>query len=264
MPLTVGSRLGPYEILALLGAGGMGEVFRARDTKLGREVAIKILPELFARDPARLMRFEREAKTLAALNHPRIAQIYGLEDRALVMELVDGEDLAVRIARGPLPVDEALAFAGQIAEALEAAHAENITHRDLKPSNIRVRGDGAVKVLDFGLAKAAVAAAAGAGLETETRSVLMTERGIVLGTAPYMSPEQARGHAVDRRTDMWAFGCVLYEMLTGRRAFNGDTATDVVANIITGEPDWSALPDSLPTGEERVLRACHDKNPERC
>jgi len=263
MALAPGTRVGVYEITSAIGAGGMGEVYRARDTKLGRDVAIKILPELFAGDPARLLRFEREAKTLAALNHPRIAQIYGLEDRALVMELVDGEDLAVRMARGPLPVDEALAIAGQIAEALEGAHAENITHRDLKPSNIRVRADGAVKVLDFGLAKTAVASAAGAGLETQTKSVLMTEHGMVLGTAPYMSPEQARGHAVDRRTDMWAFGCVLYEMLTGRRAFNGDTATDVVANIITGDPDWSALPARLPAGVERVIRRCLEKNPQR-
>ena len=263
MSLSPGTRLGSYEILGPIGAGAMGEVYRARDTKLDRDVALKILPEPFAADPGRLQRFEREAKTLASLNHPHIAQIYGLEDRALIMELVDGEDLAERIARGALPVDEALAIAGQIAEALEAAHAENITHRDLKPSNIRVRADGAVKVLDFGLAKAMTASKSGAAGETETRHVLMTEQGMILGTAPYMSPEQARGHAVDRRSDLWAFGCVLYEMLTGRRAFKGDTATDVIANVINGEPDWTAIPAHLPAGATRVLRRCLEKNPQR-
>src|SRR5262245_17644963 len=260
MSLSSGTRLGLYEIVRPLGAGAMGEVYRARDTKLDRDVALKILPEPFAADHARLQRFEREAKTLASLNHPHIAQLYGLEDRALVMELVDGEDLAERIARGPLPIDEALIIGGQILEALEAAHAQNITHRDLKPSNIRVRTDGAVKLLDFGLAKAMAASQPGA--EMATRSISATEHGMILGTAPYMSPEQARGHAVDRRSDMWAFGCVLYEMITGRRAFKGDTATDVIANVINGEPDWSALPAPLPAGTERVLRRCLEKNPQ--
>ena len=210
----------------------MGEVYRARDTKLNRDVALKILPDAFASDPDRLARFTREAQTLAALNHPHIAHIHGLEDaggvRALVMELVEGEDLAERIARGPMPLDEALPIARQIAEALEAAHEQGIIHRDLKPANIRVRADGAVKVLDFGLAKAmdplssSSAAAALANSPTITNAAAMTAAGIILGTAAYMSPEQARGKAVDKRTDLWAFGCVLYEMLTGLQPFGGD------------------------------------------
>jgi serine/threonine protein kinase len=231
MSLTVGTRLGPYEIVAPLGAGGMGEVYRARDSKLGRDVALKILPESVARDPERVARFEREARTLASLNHPHIAQIYGFQQSddtaALVMELVDGEDLSQRIARGPVPQDEALPMALQICAALEAAHAQGIVHRDLKPGNIKVRPDGTVKVLDFGLARALAPDVAGDGRpssDTDSPTITspaQTHVGIILGTAAYMAPEQARGKAVDRRADIWAFGCVLYEMLAGRRAFQG-------------------------------------------
>ena len=228
MPLSAGTRLGPYEILSALGAGGMGEVYRARDTKLDRDVAIKILPEAFAADTERLARFQREAKTLASLNHPNIAHIHGLEEsdgvRALVMELVEGEDLAQRIARGAIPVDEALPIAKQIAEALEAAHEQGIIHRDLKPANIKVRPDGTVKVLDFGLAKAMEPTGVASPSVSQSPTITtpaMTEAGMILGTAAYMSPEQARGKPVDKRTDIWAFGCVLYEMLTGQRAFDG-------------------------------------------
>ncbi len=216
MSLTPGARLGAYEIIAPIGAGGMGEVYRARDTKLQRDVAIKVLPDLFARDPERLARFEREARTLAALNHPHIAQVYGVEGTALVMELVEGEDLSQRIARaGAIPLDEALPIAVQIAEALEAAHEQGIIHRDLKPANIKVRPDGTVKVLDFGLAKA-LDPSGGSGAEamnSPTLSLHATQQGVILGTAAYMSPEQARGRVVDRRADIWAFGVVLFEML---------------------------------------------------
>src|SRR6266705_2538611 len=235
MPLGPGTRLGPYEILSALGAGGMGEVYRATDTTLGRQVAIKVLPEAFAQDAERLARFEREAKTLAALNHPHIAQIYGLERssgvQALVMELVEGEDLSQRIARGPIPLDEALPIAKQIAEALEAAHEQGIIHRDLKPANIKITPDGVVKVLDFGLAKAMENSGAGGLSVSPTLSVHATYGGVILGTAAYMSPEQARGKPVDRRTDIWAFGCVLYEMLTDKRAFAGDEVSDTLAFI---------------------------------
>jgi serine/threonine protein kinase len=225
-----GTRLGPYEIAAQIGQGGMGEVYRALDTHLARQVAIKILPDTFARDPERLARFEREAKTLAALNHPNIAQIYGFEraedSRALVMELVEGPTLADRIAQGPVSLDESLSIARQITEALEAAHQRGIIHRDLKPANIKLRPDGTVKVLDFGLAKA-LDETAGGGVDADasptiTSPAMMTGVGVVLGTAAYMSPEQARGKPVDRRTDIWAVGCLLYEMLTGRRAFEGE------------------------------------------
>jgi eukaryotic-like serine/threonine-protein kinase len=222
MPLPVGTRFGLYEILSPLGRGGMGEVYRARDTKLGRDVALKILPSEFTHDPERIARFRREAKVLAALNHPHIAQIHGLDEvngtQFLVLELVDGESLATRITRGPLPIDEALAIAKQIAEALEAAHEKGIIHRDLKPANIALTQHGTVKVLDFGLAKA-TESSRGATLDlanspTITSPAMMTGLGVILGTAAYMSPEQARGKAVDRRTDIWAFGCVLFEMLT--------------------------------------------------
>ena len=229
MPLSAGTRLGPYEILSALGAGGMGEVYRARDTKLDRAVAIKILPEAFAADTERIARFQREAKTLASLNHPNIAHIHGLEEsngvRALVMELVEGEDLAQRIARGAIPVAEALPIAKQMADALEAAHEQGIIHRDLKPANIKVRPDGTVKVLDFGLAKAMEPHRRGASPSVSQSPTIttpaMTQAGMILGTAAYMSPEQARGKPVDKRADIWAFGCVLYEMLTGQRAFDG-------------------------------------------
>jgi serine/threonine protein kinase len=246
LTLTSGTRLGVYEVIASIGAGGMGEVYRARDTKLHREVAIKVLPDVFAGDPDRLGRFEREAHTLAVLNHPNIAQIYGLEGSALVMELVDGEDLGARIARGPLPLDAALTVARQVADALEAAHNHGIVHRDLKPANVRVRTDGTVKVLDFGLAKAVghleTRAANPSGMLPTSTSPRMTEVGMILGTAAYMAPEQARGQAVDKRANIWAFGCLVYEMLTGRRAFGGDQVTDTIAAVLRGEPDWAVLP----------------------
>jgi eukaryotic-like serine/threonine-protein kinase len=249
----------------------MGEVYRARDTRLDRVVAIKILPDLFAADADRLMRFEREARTLAALNHPHIAQIHGLEEsgvtRALVMELVEGEDLAQRLARGPIPLDEALPIARQLAEALEAAHDLGIIHRDLKPANIKVRPDGTVKVLDFGLAKLQ-GVADGQGVSHADAmhsptftSPAMTQIGVILGTAAYMAPEQAKGKAVDKRADIWAFGCVLYEMLTGRRAFDGETITDVLAAIVTRDPDWAALPPGLPVADRQLLERCLTRDP---
>ncbi len=280
MALISGTRLGPYEIATQIGKGGMGEVYRALDPNLGRQVAIKVLPDTFARDPERLARFEREAKTLAALNHSNIAQIYGLEKadgvRALVMELVEGSTLAERIAQGPIPVNETLAIARQIAEALEAAHELGIVHRDLKPANIKVRPDGTVKVLDFGLAKAmdtAGSAASAPGAPghpsalsmspTITSPALLTGAGIILGTASYMSPEQARGKAVDKRSDVWAFGCVLYEMLTGRRAFGGDDVTDVLARVLERDVEFGAIPASVPPAVHRLLRRCLAKDPRQ-
>jgi eukaryotic-like serine/threonine-protein kinase len=271
MPLSPGTRLGPYEIVSPLGAGGMGEVYRARDTKLDRDVALKIIPESFATDPDRLTRFEREAKTLAALNHAHIAQIYGLEQSsigsALVMELVDGEDLAARIARAPIPVDDALPIARQIAEALEAAHESGIIHRDLKPANIKVRADGVVKVLDFGLAKLGATGPADApsafGAAAAVTSPAMTMQGLIVGTAAYMSPEQAKAKPVDRRTDIWAFGCVLFEMLTGRRAFDGEDITDTIASVVRKEPEWLLLPASTPPSVQLLLHRCLEKNPSQ-
>ena len=238
MPLTPGDKLGPYEILGPLGAGGMGEVYRARDAKLNREVAIKVLPAALANDADYLARFQREAQALAALHHPNIATIFGLEQNAIVMELVEGKTL-----QGPLPLVEALTLARQIAEALEAAHDKGIIHRDLKPGNIKVTPEGVVKVLDFGLAKSGGAARSGGsggsddGLTHSPTVIAPTIDGALLGTAPDMSPEQARGKTVDKRTDIWAFGCVLYEMLTGRRAFAGDTTSDAIAAILEREPD---------------------------
>jgi serine/threonine-protein kinase len=257
-----GSRIGHYELIAQIGAGGMGEVYRATDTNLGRQVAIKLLPEAFAQDAERLARFEREARTLASLNHPNIASIHGLERSgsvpALVMELVEGPALADRIAAGPIPPGEALAIADQIADALDAAHELGIVHRDLKPANIKVRPDGTVKVLDFGLAKAVEPAGATSGLSLSPTitSPVMTGAGILLGTAAYMSPEQARAKPVDKRTDIWAFGAVLYEMLTGRRAFAGDDVSDVLASVLAREPDWDALPLGLPPRVAVVIRRC--------
>ena len=267
MSVPTGSRIGPYEITEELGAGGMGEVYRATDTNLGRQVAIKVLPESVATDPDRLARFEREAKTLAALNHPNIAQIYGLERTgatpALVMELVDGETLADRIARGPIPIDETLPIAKQIAEALEAAHEQGIIHRDLKPANIKVRSDGTAKVLDFGLAKLTESTAAStpnaAALSmspTITSPALMSGVGVLLGTAAYMSPEQAKGRPADKRGDIWAFGCVLFEMLTGTRAFSGEDVSDTLAAVLRGEPDWSALPIDVPEPVRALVQRC--------
>jgi serine/threonine-protein kinase len=270
LTLSLGSRLGPYEILSPLGAGGMGEVYRARDTKLNRDVAIKVLPALFASDAERLARFTREAQTLAALNHPNIAHIHGLEEsngvRALVMELVEGEDLSQRITRGPIPIDEALPIAKQIADALEAAHEQGIIHRDLKPANIKVRSDGTVKVLDFGLAKAIgpVGPTSNASLSpTITTPAMMTGVGVILGTAAYMSPEQARGKPIDTRTDVWAFGCVLFEMLTGQRAFEGELISDVLAAILKTDPNWQAMSTGTPAALRRLVGRCLEKDPKR-
>ena len=263
-----GQRIGIYHVQEQIGAGGMGEVYRARDTRLGRDVAIKILPAVFTRDPDRLARFEREARVLASLNHPNIATIHGVEEAdgvpALVMELVDGETLAERIARGPLRVADALAIATQIADALEAAHEKGIVHRDLKPANIKITPGGAVKVLDFGLAKAIrTDGLDGEASNAPTMTIGDTRDGVIVGTAAYMSPEQARGQAVDKRTDIWAFGCVLYEMLTGRRAFGGDTISDTIAAILERHPDWDALPHNLLSGVRRVLVRSLEKDSRR-
>jgi len=269
MELTPGTRIHAYEITAAIGAGGMGQVYRARDTRLGRDVAIKVLPSDVAIDDDRLRRFEREAQILASLNHPNIAAIYGVEDAtgvpALVMELVDGPTLADSIVTGPIPIRDALPIARQIAEALEAAHEQGIIHRDLKPANIKVRPDGAVKVLDFGLAKAFDPAAWRSGGATNSPTVTMhaTRSGIILGTAAYMAPEQARGKAVDRRVDIWAFGVVLYEMLSGTRLFRGEDTSDTLALVLTNEPDWTKLPTSTPEPIRRLLRRCLDKDPKR-
>jgi Protein kinase domain/WD40-like Beta Propeller Repeat len=267
LALTPGTRLGVYEITAPIGEGGMGQVYRARDPKLNRDVALKILPDAFANDPDRLARFTREAQTLASLNHPNIAQIHGLEEyggiRALVMELVEGDDLSQRIARGAMPIDDALTIATQIALALEAAHEQNIIHRDLKPANIKVRPDGTVKVLDFGLAKAIGPGSEPLSDAPTMRSPAMTEAGIILGTAAYMSPEQARGKTVDKRTDIWAFGCVLYEMLTGTRAFGDDDVSMTISKILQREPDFDALPSSVPARVSQVLRVCLRKDPKQ-
>ena len=268
MLLTTGTRVGPYQVVAPLGAGGMGEVYRARNTKLDREVAIKVLPAAFVSDPDRTARFAREAKTLAALNHPNIAAIYGIEESngvsALVLELVEGPTLADRIARGPIPLEEALPIARQIADALDAAHEKGVVHRDLKPANIKVRQDGALKVLDFGLAKSMT----GDGLATDlTQSPTVTagptREGMILGTAPYMSPEQARGHPIDKRTDIWAFGCIVYEMLTGHALFARGSLTDTLAAVINDEPDWSRLPPETPSAVRRLLRRCLEREQKR-
>jgi hypothetical protein len=257
--LVPGTRLGPYEILSLIGSGGMGEVYRARDTKLGRDVAIKMLPAFLARDPERLTRLSREARALAALNHPHIGAIYGLEEsdglRGLVLELVDGETLAERLAHGPLALAHALRLAGQIAEALEAAHDKGIVHRDLKPANIKITSGGAIKVLDFGLAKVAEG--------DSTATTLATGEGSVIGTPAYMSPEQAEGKPVDKRSDLWAFGAVVLEMLTGRPVFAGDTGAQILAAVLTREPDWRTLPAQTPTSVRRLLRRCLEKDRAR-
>jgi serine/threonine-protein kinase len=271
--LALGTRLGPYQVTALLGAGGMGEVYRARDIKLNRDVALKILPEAFAIDGDRIARFRREAQVLAALNHPNIAAIYGFEDsgttHALVLELVEGPTLADRIAKGPVPLDEALPIAKQVAEALEAAHEQGIIHRDLKPANIKVRDDGTVKVLDFGLAKlldASPAAAQGRGYSpglTNSPTITtpaMTMAGVILGTAAYMSPEQAKGRPADKRSDIWAFGAVLHEMLTGQRAFEGESVSDTLASVLKVEPDWTQLPWDTSGNLRRLLSRCLAKD----
>src|SRR5688572_3479973 len=265
MTLSPGDRLGAYEILSALGAGGMGEVYRARDSRLNRDVAIKILPDALAADPDRLARFTREAQVLAALNHQNIASIYGIEGtRALVMELVEGEDLSAIIARGPLSWADALPIARQIADALEVAHEAGIIHRDLKPANIKVRHDGTVKVLDFGLAKALVSDGAGSDtLNSPTMTARATQLGMVLGTAAYMAPEQARGKPVDRRADIWAFGVVLFEMLTGQRAFEGDDVSITLANVLKEDVHWNRLPADLPASAHRLLKRSLEKDPKR-
>jgi Tol biopolymer transport system component len=268
MALSIGTNLGPYEILAAIGAGGMGEVYRARDTRLERDVALKVLPETFARDTERMARFQREAKVLASLNHPNIASIYGLEDsgstQALVMELIEGPTLADRIKSGPIPIDESLRIAKQICEAVEYAHERGIVHRDLKPANVKVTSDDAVKVLDFGLAKAIEGDAASIDISTSpTMSRMATLAGVLLGTAAYMSPEQAKAKAVDRRADIWAFGCVLYEMLTGKMAFSGETVTDTLASVIKEEPDWSQLPAATSIRVRVLLQRCLQKDPRQ-
>ena len=262
MASTVGTRLGHYDVTALLGEGGMGEVYQARDTKLDRDVALKVLPEAFTSDPDRLARFEREAKVLASLNHPNIGSIYGLEEaggvKALVLELVEGPTLADRIRQGPIPIDDALPIAKQIAEALEAAHEQGVIHRDLKPANIKVKADGTVKVLDFGLAKA-FQPDAGRGRSESPTVTALTQQGVVLGTAAYMSPEQAQGENVDHRSDVWAFGCVLFEMVTGSRPFAGTGVSEVLANVLKAGPNWAGLPRSTPPLVRRLLRRCLDK-----
>ena len=263
--LSSGARIGHYEILDAIGAGGMGEVYRARDTKLGREVAIKVLPEAFARDSARMARFSREAKLLAALDHPNIASIYGIEDsgdtRALVMQLAAGETLADRVRQALIPIDETLRIARQIADALEYAHEKGIIHRDLKPANVKVAADDTVKILDFGLAKAMESELSPEEIaNSPTISHLATQAGVLLGTAAYMSPEQAKAKPVDRRADIWAFGCVLYEMLTGKMAFHGDSVTDTLAAVIKEEPDWSLLPATTPMRVRVLLQRCLQKD----
>ncbi len=300
-------QIGPFQILAKIGEGGMGEVYRARDTRLNRDVAIKVLPRAFAEDPYRMARFEREAQLLASLNHAKIAAIYGLEEsgstRALVMELVEGPTLAERIGRASasarpkaasaspaqtaaagsgakasahsggsagggrkkaIPIDEALPIAQQVAEALEYAHEHGVVHRDLKPANIKVTPDGDVKVLDFGLAKA-MGPEEGSGdiSNSPTLSMAMTEAGLIIGTAAYMAPEQAKGKPVDRRADVWAFGCVLYEMLSGQKAFEGETVSDILAAVIRAEPDWTVLPADTPPAVQRLVRRCLQKDPHQ-
>ena len=269
MVLSSGSRLGNYEILEPLGAGGMGEVYRARDHKLDRDVALKVLPDEFASDRDRMARFEREAKVLASLNHHHIASIHGLEEagsmRALVMEVVEGPTLAERIEKGSIPIDEAVTIAKQIAEALEYAHERSIIHRDVKPANLKLTEEGDVKLLDFGLAKALEGDAGEAHDDslspTLTRGARATEAGVLLGTAGYMSPEQAKGKPVDRRADIWAFGVVLFEMLTGQRLFAGEAASETLAFVMTKDPSFETLPSATPASVRELLRRCLTKDP---
>jgi aminoglycoside phosphotransferase (APT) family kinase protein len=274
LSLEVGATVGPYIVKGVLGTGGMGEVYRAWDSKLSRSVALKILPDTYVRDEERRARFQREARILASLNHPHIAAIHGFEDsgpvHALVLELVEGPTLADRLSTGPVPVDEAIAIALQIVEALDAAHDQGVVHRDLKPANIKIRPDGTVKVLDFGLARLVEGSGASEGSRgtervaqspTVTSPAMMTGVGTILGTAAYMSPEQARGRQVDRRADIWAFGCVVYEMLTGRRAFGGDEIADTLAFVLTRDPDWTSLPAGTPSSIRRLLTRCLQKSP---
>src|SRR5262245_60294320 len=260
-------RVGPYEIVALIGAGAMGEVYRARDTKLNRDVALKVLPPLFALDPDRVARFKREAQVLAALNHPNVAAIYGLEEsngvNAIVLELVDGQTLADRLESGALPVHEVIAVARQIAEGLEAAHEKGIIHRDLKPANVKITAGGAGKVLDFGLAKAWEGAPEAQLSTAPTLTATLDRERTILGTPAYMSPEQARGRALDKRTDIWSFGCVLFEMLTGRAAFADETISDTLARVLDREVEWHTLPASTPGRIRDLLRRCLHKDLNR-
>jgi eukaryotic-like serine/threonine-protein kinase len=261
MPLSAGTKLGPYEVLAPIGAGGMGEVYKARDTKLDRDVAIKVLPRVLARDPARLARFEREAKVLASLNHPNIAAIYGVEEsdagRALVMELVPGQTL-----KGPLPLNETLRIAGQVADALEAAHDKGVVHRDLKPANIMITPAGVVKVLDFGLAAVTQPSSGGSGDPSNSPTLTMgaTQAGMILGTAGYMSPEQAAGQSVDKRADIWSFGVVLWEMLTRQRLFTGDSIAHILADVLRAPIDFDKLPSATPRSIRDLLKRCLDRD----
>jgi serine/threonine protein kinase len=266
----IGSKLLHYEITAKLGEGGMGEVYKATDSKLGREVAIKVLPAAFVEDPERLARFEREARVLAALEHPNIAGIYGLEEadgkQLLVMQLASGEDLSVRLGRGPMAIDEVLPIALQIAQALEAAHDKGIVHRDLKPANVMLAHDGSVKVLDFGLAEAWEDGGPGSDpnlTASPTLTAQMTQAGVILGTAGYMSPEQARGQEADRRSDIWSFGVVLHEMLTGKRLFQADTVSDTLARVLMAEPEWDEVDASLPGPIAALLRRCLERDTAR-
>ena len=267
MPLNVGSRLGHYDVTALIGEGGMGQVYQATDTKLKRQVALKILPDAFSADPERLARFQREAEVLASLNHPNIAQIHGLEEangvRALVLELVEGPTLADRIKQGPIPLDEALPIAKQIAEALEAAHEAGVIHRDLKPANVKVKDDGTVKVLDFGLAKALDPSPTGDPSQSPTLTAAATQMGVIMGTAAYMSPEQARGKTVDKRADIWAFGVVLFEMLTGKKAFEGEDVSLTLASVMKSDLNVKTLPHDVPPTVRTVLRRCLEKDPSQ-
>src|SRR5579884_3302129 len=265
MAFTIGTTVGSYEILSLIGKGGMGEVYRARDSKLKREVAIKTLPDEFSRDPERLARFQREAEALAALSHPNIGSIYHLEEtggsRYLILELIEGDTLAEVLAkRGALPLDEALNIAKQICEALEAAHEKGITHRDLKPANIKITPDGKAKLLDFGLARVFEPSANSGLSNSPTLLSAGSMSGVILGTVAYMSPEQARGRIADKRADVWAFGCVLYEMLSGKQAFEGETVPDVIAHVLEREPDWSRLPAATPGPVISLLRRCLSKD----
>ena len=267
MALNVGSRLGHYDVTALIGEGGMGQVYQATDTKLKRQVALKILPEAFSADPERLARFQREAEVLASLNHPNIAQIHGLEEadgvRALVLELVEGPTLAERIKQGPIPLDEALPIAKQIAEALEAAHEQGVIHPDLKPANVKVKDDGTVKVLDFGLAKALDPNPTGDPSQSPTLTAAATQMGVIMGTAAYMSPEQAAGQTADKRSDIWSFGVVFYEMLTGQRLFTGETVSHVLASVLKTDPNWALLRADTPPAIQRLLRRSLERERKR-
>ena len=266
MPLSPGTRLGHYDVTALLGEGGMGQVWQATDTQLNRQVALKILPDAFAADPDRLARFTREAQILASLNHPNIAAIFGIEEakgtRALVLELVEGPTLADRIAKGPIPLDEALPIAKQIAEALEAAHEAGVIHRDLKPANIKVREDGTVKVLDFGLAKALDPNPDADPSQSPTLTAAATQMGVIMGTAAYMSPEQAKGKTVDKRADIWAYGAVLFEMLTGKKLFDAGDVSEMLASVLIKDPDISSIGSHVPAHIRSVLRQCLVKDPK--